>query len=127
MKTKLIAMALLAAGSMFAETHFSVGINLGGHAPAYYAPVPVQTFVPARPGWDYDWVDGYWAQNHSRRMWVPGSWVRRAYSNRYQANGYRNDDHRFDQNRGRDNDRDRRDQQDFRRGNSYGNGFRDRR
>ena len=37
MKTKLIALMLMAGGSLFAETHFSVII---GGAPAYYAPPP---------------------------------------------------------------------------------------
>jgi len=37
MKTKLIALMLMAGGSLFAETHFSVII---GGAPAYYPPPP---------------------------------------------------------------------------------------
>ena len=36
MKTKLLAVMLLAGGSLFAETRFSIGVGIG--TPAYYAP-----------------------------------------------------------------------------------------
>src|SRR5260370_912790 len=39
-ETKLLALVLLAGGSLFAETRFSVGINIGGYAPGYYPPPP---------------------------------------------------------------------------------------
>jgi hypothetical protein len=35
MKTKLLAMMLLAGGSMFAQTRFSVGIDFGGHGAGF--------------------------------------------------------------------------------------------
>ena len=38
MKTKLIALMLLAGGSAFAESHWS--ISIGGYAPGYYPPPP---------------------------------------------------------------------------------------
>ena len=38
MKTKLVALILMAGGSLFAESHFSVIIGAGG--PAYYPPPP---------------------------------------------------------------------------------------
>jgi hypothetical protein len=81
MKTpfKLLAVAILAGGSMFAQTRFSVGINIG--TPRYYAPPPVYSVAPAynpyymppMPGPGYTWVSGYW--NHApRRAWVAGYW-----------------------------------------------------
>ncbi len=74
MKKKLLALALLAGGSMFAQTRFSFGINIGERAPGYYAPryyAPAPAYVvarPAYPGPGYVWVDGYWAQNYGRRV-----------------------------------------------------------
>jgi hypothetical protein len=38
MKTKLLAMMLLAGGSMFAQTRFSIGIGFGGHGEGNYQP-----------------------------------------------------------------------------------------
>lgn len=112
MKKKLLALALLAGGSLFAETRFSIGINLGG-GPAYYA--PPRAYVAARPpcpGPGYVWSDGYWSQGRGPRTWVNGSWIRQRgfraapYNGRYDR-GY--DRHDYD--RGR---------------NAYDNGFRHR-
>jgi len=103
MKTKLLALALLAAGSTFAETRFNIGIGVGSGYPA-----PVAAYRAARPGPDYVWVDGYWTRTGWRRHWTPGYWMRRPYQgsyvaprfgqprydnrsdNRYDGNGYRN-------------------------------------
>ena len=38
MKTKLFTLVLLAGGSLFAETHWSIGLGLG--TPYCYAPPP---------------------------------------------------------------------------------------
>src|SRR6185436_4893358 len=78
MKTKLLALVLLAGGSaMFAQTRFSVGVNIGGgYAPGYYAPVPMQVVRPPYPGPGFVWVDGYWNPNRFGRAWVPGRWSR---------------------------------------------------
>src|SRR6266566_8007512 len=46
MKSKLIAVMLVAGGSLFAESRFS--ISIGGYAPGYYAPPPVY-YAPVRP------------------------------------------------------------------------------
>jgi hypothetical protein len=106
MKTKLMAMALLAAGSMFAQTRFSVGISVGGHGHGYYAPVaPVRAFVPVRPGLDYDWVEGYWVRDRWNARWVPGYWVRRPHRSGFYVDRYRINDRRDDR---RYDDRDRR-------------------
>ena len=60
MKKKLMAVMLVAGGSLFAQTRFSVGVQFG--APRYYqpgpvAPAPVATAYrppcpgPVIPGW----------------------------------------------------------------------------
>jgi hypothetical protein len=54
MKTKLLAMMLLAGGSMFAQTRFSAGVGFD-QAPAAYA-----SNIPPCPGPGYTWVNGYW-------------------------------------------------------------------
>src|SRR5882672_4602585 len=56
MKTKLLVATLLAGSSLFAETHFSIGIGVGGHG---YAAPPVMAYRPHSPGPGYVWVDGY--------------------------------------------------------------------
>ena len=112
MKTKLLAMMLLAGGTtMFAQTRFSVGVNVGGVGAGFYQSAPPPNyFVPTRPGPDYFFVDGYWVREHGRRHWVAGYWQRRPFVNRH-----RRFDERFDN---RFNDRDGR--------RDYGNDFRGR-
>ena len=72
MKLKLFALMLLAGGSMFAQSRFSVGVGFG--APGYY---PRQSAVvvagrPPYPGPGYEWVEGYYAPNGG---WVAGYWA----------------------------------------------------
>ena len=109
MKKKLMVLALLAGGTMFAQTRFSIGINVGGYGRPY---APVSSYYaynrPPCPGPDYSWVDGYWSQSYGRNFWVAGSWQRRPYNNYYT--------------RGRDWDHDRR---DWDRDRDRGYGFRD--
>ena len=81
MKTafKILAVTILAAGSMFAQTRFSIGIHIGT-TPRYYAP-PVRLVAPAYgpyyrpplPGPGYTWIEGYWTPA-PRRVWVTGYW-----------------------------------------------------
>src|SRR6266851_4844943 len=154
MKTKLLALTLLAGGTMFAETRFSIGVNLGGYGGGYYEPTPYVTARPPCPGPDYAWTDGYWSQDYGRRSWHEGYWARQSFRE-YQAqprydgrvyDGYgsynrqrdRGDyERRQNQNqsfrRDRDDDRDNRGRdhrQDDRHGNGnqygYGNGYRGR-
>lgn len=47
MKTKLMVLALMAGGSMFAATRFSVGVNVGAVAPACAPPVYNSYVAPA--------------------------------------------------------------------------------
>ena len=153
MKTKLLAMMLLAGGSMFAQTRFSIGIGFGGHGAGFYQPPPsYASIIPPCPGPDYTWVDGYWSQDYGRDTWVAGYWYRQPFISTYQVaprfvNRYDRDDRRgfargfvedrnrgFDQGRNlsaRDHDqargnRDRSNGRDNHQGNGYANGFRGR-
>ena len=109
MKTKLLAVMLLAGGtSMFAQTRFSVGVNVGGFGSGYYQSAPPYGYqIPFSPGPDYSFVDGYWSQDHGRRHWVAGFWQRRAFSshNRRPRFDNRFDDRDRGSNRGFEQDR----------------------
>jgi hypothetical protein len=113
MKTKLLAMILLAGGSMFAQTRFSIGIGFGGHGAGFYQPPPsYASNIPPCPGPDYTWVDGYWSQDYGRSTWVPGYWNRQPFSNGYQVTPrfdgrFDDDDRRGFRGYGQDRDRDR--------------------
>ncbi len=121
MKTKLLVGMLLAGSSLFAETHFSIGIGVGGYG---YAPPPVVAYAPPCP------VGGSWYQGGHRRLWREGYWARRSYGrgyamepryDRYRYEGDRYRDNRYNDNRYNDN-RSYRD--DYRGNNYYGNGRR---
>ena len=95
MKTKLLVLLLVAGSSVFAESHFSIGIGIGGYGPVYapaYAPAygyyappppaPVVAYAPApRPG--YTWIDGYWYPAGPRYAWHAGYWARPPYARAY--------------------------------------------
>jgi hypothetical protein len=88
MKTKLLAMMLLAGSSMFAQTRVSIGAGFGGHGAGFYQPPPSYAYasnIPPCPGPDYVWVDGYWSQDSGRNTWVAGYWNRRPFSSEYQV------------------------------------------
>ena len=86
MKTKLLAMMLLAGGSMFAQSRFSIGIGFGGHGAGFYQPPPsYASNISPCPGPDYTWVDGYWSQNYGRNTWVAGYWNRQPITSGYQV------------------------------------------
>ena len=82
MKTKLLVVMLLAGSSLFAETHFSIGIGVGGYG---YAAPPVVAYAPPCPGPGYSWVDGYWYGPAPRRIWRSGYWAAPRYSSRYRV------------------------------------------
>jgi hypothetical protein len=116
MKMKLLAMVLLAGGSMFAQTRLSIGVGIGGYAPGYSSRYPsVQAIGPPCPGPDYNWVDGYWSPYGGRNAWVSGYWARQPYIGAYYG-GYRVAP-RYVAPRYRNH---------YRRGYGYGNGFRGR-
>jgi hypothetical protein len=80
MKTKLLAMMLLAGGSilaptMFAQTRFSIGLGFGSQGGGFYqAPPAYASNIPPCPGPGYTWVDGYWTNDYGRENWVAGYW-----------------------------------------------------
>jgi hypothetical protein len=84
MKTKLMALLMVAGGSVFAQTRFSIGVHVG--APAYYQPAPVvaaPVVVPYRPpcpGPGYVWVDGYY---DGYGNWFNGYWAVPPYAGAY--------------------------------------------
>ena len=89
MKTKLLALLLVAGGALFAESHFSIGVGIGGFAPAYgyYAPplppAPPAVVYAAAPGPGYTWVSGYWYPAGPRYAWRAGYWARPPYARAY--------------------------------------------
>ncbi len=113
---KLIAVILLAAGSMFGQV--SIGIRIG--APPAPRVVRVRPMVPG-PG--YLWVDGYWYPRGNRYRWHEGYWTLPPYEganwvgSRYEGgmfleghwSGPRyqhfDHDHRWDRDRDRDRGR----------------------
>jgi WXXGXW repeat (2 copies) len=106
MKTKLVVAMLLAGSSLFAETHFSIGIGVGGRG---YAAAPVVAYAqPPCPGPGYTWTAGYWDQSGPRRFWRDGYWAAPVYNSGYQAS------YGFDRDR---HDGDRDDRRTY--GNSY--------
>jgi hypothetical protein len=128
MKKKLMAVLLVAGGSLFAQTRFSVGVQFGapGYAPV---PAPVATaYRPPCPGPGYVWVDGYYDGYGNR---TNGYWAMPPYTGAYWvaprftgghfgagywggARPYVRDDYRFRESREHErHDHDRRD--DFRR------------
>jgi hypothetical protein len=61
MKTKLMAMALLAGGSLFAAPRVAIGVGIGvpiAPAPVVVAAAPA--YVPPCPGPGYVWIGGSW-------------------------------------------------------------------
>ncbi len=90
MKSKLLAMFLLAGSSLFAGVRFGFGVGFGG---GYYAPPapivtyaapppPVVSYAPpayyANPG--YSWVGGYWYPSGPRYAWHAGYWAHPPYA-----------------------------------------------
>jgi hypothetical protein len=91
MKTKLLAIMLLAGSAAIAGPRFFFGINLG--APVYYAPAPVVAYAPPpppvtyyappAPGPGYSWIAGYWYPAGPRWAWHAGYWARRPFIGAY--------------------------------------------
>jgi hypothetical protein len=78
MKTKLMAMALLAGGALLAQPRFGIGVTIGG--PAYRTPAPVVVaYRPPCPGPEYVWIDGYW----DGPTWIDGYWGLPPYAGAY--------------------------------------------
>lgn len=83
MKTKLLALVLLAGSSLLAGPRVFVGVGFGGPV-GYYAPPPppvVSYAAPAyaAPGYGYSWVNGYYGWYGGRYSWRSGYWARPPY------------------------------------------------
>ena len=90
MKKTMLALLLLSCGTLFAETHFSIGIGIGGYGPVYgrVPPPPLDYDRPPCPGEGYDWVDGYWYPEGPRFHWRAGYWRAPAYFRFEGGRGY---------------------------------------
>src|SRR5215467_3127477 len=117
MKTKLMGLLLVAGGSLFVQSHFTIGVQFG--APGYYRPAPIApapvvvAYRPPCPGAGYVWVDGYY---DGYGNWLDGYWALPPYAGAYRvaprfvegrfypgywggARGYDRDDYRFRESR----------------------------
>ena len=72
MKEKLLALVLLAGGSVFGQ--ISIGIRIG-------PPPPPRVFVapPPIPGPEFVWVESYWYPVGNHYRWHDGYWTRAPY------------------------------------------------
>jgi hypothetical protein len=73
MKTKLLALILLAGSCAFAAD-VSIGIRIGPPPPPRVVRV-----VPRSPGPDFVWIAGYWYPGGRRYKWHDGYWTRVPY------------------------------------------------
>jgi len=81
MKTKLLAVLLLAGSALLAAPRVVVGVGVGVPAPVYAPPAAhVAVVVPAAPGPGYAWVGGYWYPAGARWVWHAGYWARPPYA-----------------------------------------------
>jgi hypothetical protein len=78
MKSKLLAVLLLAGSSLVAAPRVVVGIGLG-----VPPPIPVAAYVAPAPGPGYARVGGYWYPAGARYAWHAGYWARPPYSRAY--------------------------------------------
>jgi hypothetical protein len=79
---KILALMVLAGGSLFAAPGVFVGVHIGG-GPRYYAPPPpppVVAYRPAYPGPGYSWIGGYYVPVGGRYAWHNGYWGRPPYA-----------------------------------------------
>jgi hypothetical protein len=80
MKTKLMALLLVAGGTLLAETHVAIGVRVGGPAVYGYAGAPVVAYRPACPGPGYVWISGY---HDGYGRWFDGYWTMPPYVGAY--------------------------------------------
>jgi hypothetical protein len=80
MRTRVVSstvggLVLLMSSAAFAQISF--GIQLG-------APPPPRAYVvPAQPGPEFVWVEGYWYPQAGRYLWHDGYWSRPPYEGAY--------------------------------------------
>ncbi len=95
MKTKLLAMLLMAGGTMFAGVRFGIGVNFGVPLPVVAAPV-----IPPCPGPGYVWANGYWSlPPYAGAYWVGPRYVGGRYFRGYWGGTRHFDRDRFDHDR----------------------------
>jgi hypothetical protein len=86
MKSKLLALLLLAGGTLLAGPRVFVGVGFGGGyvvaPPMPVAPV-VSAYVPPAPGPGYAWVGGYYYPVGPRYVWRAGYWAPRPWAGAY--------------------------------------------
>ena len=73
---------LLLAPAATANAQVSFGVRIG------QPPAPRGYVVPARPGPDYTWVEGYWYPQSGRYAWHNGYWTRPPYQGAYWVDPY---------------------------------------
>jgi hypothetical protein len=73
MKTKLLAVLLLAAGSVFGA-QISIGVTIGPPPPPHGVRVR-----PPGPGPGFVWIEGYWYPVGHRYKWHEGYWTQPPY------------------------------------------------
>jgi hypothetical protein len=112
LKWNLLAVALIAGGTMFAQPRVAIGIGVGGYGPGAYPPpaYAADQYIPPCPGPGYTWVDGYWAWQGGRNVWIAGFWqapyvstyrvAPRYIAPRYEYGRFDRDDHDRDRGRG---------------------------
>jgi hypothetical protein len=122
MKTKLtlLAVALVAGGTMFAQSRLSIGVSVGGYGPGAYPPPTHAQYQPPCPGPGYALVDGYWRRPV---VAVAPRYVEPRYGTAYRGND-RDDRDRGHNNLSENRGNERHDNHNDNRGNSYSNGFR---
>ncbi len=85
MKTKLMAILLMAGGALFGQPRVSIGVHIGAHPvyrPIRVAPVrwAVGVYRPPCPGPGYVWIDGYYDPYGA---WLDGYWAYPPYAGAY--------------------------------------------
>jgi len=69
--------ALLLAPASLANAQVTFGVRIGEPPPPRYYR------VPAQPGPNYEWIEGYWAPSHGHYAWHNGYWARPPYAGAY--------------------------------------------
>jgi hypothetical protein len=86
MKTKLLALILVAGSSLFGRSHFGFCVGFGyPYAYPHYVPppAPMVYYAPPAPRYGYTWIDGYWYPAGPRWVWRSGYWARPLYRGAY--------------------------------------------
>ena len=78
---KLLQTVTLSAfllGPAVASAQISFDVHIGTPPPP-----PRAYRVPAQPGPDYDWIEGYWYPQGGQYLWHNGYWTRPPYAGAY--------------------------------------------